>query len=80
MLRRPRKRTSAVPSPSARVISRSLAVAMLLVNAFPFRCQVPSRLARCGLRIDQRHLCQLQVDHQSESPIDLKKQCCLPAR
>ena len=34
MLRRPRKRRSVVASFSSRVISRSVAVSMLLVNAF----------------------------------------------
>lgn len=41
---------------------------------------VPCRIRHYGLRINQRHLRQLQVDHEAESPIDLEKQRCLPAR
>ena len=36
--------------------------------------------SRYGSRINQRHLRQLHVGEQTESPVDLEKQCCLAPR
>jgi hypothetical protein len=62
------------------IVQRRLQCLCCSSMEFPSDVQVPCRIAHCRLRINQRHLCQLQVNHQTESPIDLKKQSCLPAR
>ena len=72
MLRRPCKRTSISWLLPSTGIRRSLAFARPLVNPSPFCNHVPSR-ASSRLRINQRHLGQLQIDEQTDSPVDLEK-------